>query len=234
MSNVFDFELQSLVAKLPGPSARCKDSGSVFGPIGGVGRKRSWVYTLLCLLFLVPLTNAQIRSDTITGLATDPNGALIVGADVIVSNTGTHATSSTRTTDTERYTVPYPETGTYHVVNTVRLTTSQSRIDFRYRSHSIYGSGGVDLGEIVQPFGWGTSPFNNYGNHTADDNYYGQIGATVVVSPSLFVDLRYGITRIVATNFGGMPSGDGMDWSRESARIVRSARSETPPTTRGR
>lgn len=141
MSNVFDFELQSLVAKLPGPSARGKDSGSVFGPIGGVGRKRSWVYTLLCLLFLVPLTNAQIRSDTITGLATDPNGALIVGADVIVSNTGTHATSSTRTTDTGRYTVPYLETGTYHVVNTVRLTTSQSRIDFRYRSHSIYGSG---------------------------------------------------------------------------------------------
>ena len=95
----------------------------------------------------------------------------------------------------------------YHVANTVRLTTSQNRVDFKCRSHTIYGSGGVDLGKIVQPFGWGSPKFNNYGNHTADDNYSGQIGDTVVLTPSLFVDLRYGIVRIVATNFGGLPSG---------------------------
>jgi trimeric autotransporter adhesin len=95
----------------------------------------------------------------------------------------------------------------YSVVNTVRRKTSQNRVDFKYRAHSIYGSGGVDLGQIVQPFGWGSTSFNNYGNHTADDNYYGQIGDTVVLSPSLFLDVRYGIIRIIATNFGGLPSG---------------------------
>ena len=95
----------------------------------------------------------------------------------------------------------------YHVVNTVRMTTSQNRVDFKYRSHSIYGSGGVDLGKIVQPFGWGSPSFNNYGNHTADDNYYGQIGDTIVLTPTLFADVRYGIIRIVATNFGGLPTG---------------------------
>jgi trimeric autotransporter adhesin len=95
----------------------------------------------------------------------------------------------------------------YSVVNTVRRKTSQNRVDFKYRNHSIYGSGGVDLGQIVQPFGWGSTSFNNYGNHTADDNYYGQIGDTVVLSPTLFLDVRYGIIRIIATNFGGLPSG---------------------------
>jgi Carboxypeptidase regulatory-like domain len=95
----------------------------------------------------------------------------------------------------------------YSVVNTVRRTTSQNRVDFKYHQHSIYGSGGVDLGRIVQPFGWGSTSFNNYGNHTTDDNYYGQIGDTVVLSPSLFIDVRYGIIRVVATDFGGLGSG---------------------------
>jgi trimeric autotransporter adhesin len=95
----------------------------------------------------------------------------------------------------------------YSVVNTVRRKTSQNRVDFRHGKHSIYGSGGVDLGTIVQPFGWGSTSFNNYGNHTGDTNYYGQVGDTIVLAPTLFVDVRYGVTRIIATNFGGLPSG---------------------------
>jgi trimeric autotransporter adhesin len=95
----------------------------------------------------------------------------------------------------------------YSVVNTVRRKTSQNRVDFKRGRHSIYGSGGVDLGTIVQPFGWGSTSFNNYGNHTGDTNYYGQVGDTIVLAPTLFVDVRYGVTRIIATNFGGLPSG---------------------------
>ncbi len=95
----------------------------------------------------------------------------------------------------------------YNVVNTVRRSTNQNRIDFKHGMHSIYGSGGIDVGNIVQPFGWGSTTFNNYGNHTGDKNYYAQIGDSVALSPTLFVDVRYGITRILATNFGGLSSG---------------------------
>jgi trimeric autotransporter adhesin len=95
----------------------------------------------------------------------------------------------------------------YNVVNTVRRSTNQNRIDFKHGMHSIYGSGGIDVGNIVQPFGWGSPTFNNYGNHTGDKNYYGQIGDSVAITPTLFVDVRYGVTRILATNFGGLSSG---------------------------
>ena len=74
-----------------------------------------WVAPFFACLFMAPDANAQIRSGTITGLATDPSGAVIVGADVTVTNTGTHETYSTTTTDTGLYTVPYLPTGTYSV-----------------------------------------------------------------------------------------------------------------------
>jgi hypothetical protein len=95
-------------------SAHGKGSGSSQDPIRHVA-KRTLGCVLLCLLLMAPGTNAQIRSGTITGLATDPSGAVVAGADVTVTNTGTHETSSTRTTDTGLYTVPYLETGTYSV-----------------------------------------------------------------------------------------------------------------------
>jgi len=112
MSSAFCFQLSSLRAKLLCPLTHGRVSAQ---PKVTTLLNRTIGYALLGLLFITPDANAQIRSGTITGLAKDPTGAVIVDADVTVTNTGTHETSSTKTTDTGLYTVPYLEAGTYSV-----------------------------------------------------------------------------------------------------------------------
>jgi Carboxypeptidase regulatory-like domain len=106
--------LFSLVERLPCHSTHGKGSDPIRDPIRHVA-KRTLGWALLCTLLMVPDTNAQIRSGTIAGLATDPSGAVVFGADVAVTNTGTHQTFSARTTVTGPYTVPYLEAGTYSI-----------------------------------------------------------------------------------------------------------------------
>jgi hypothetical protein len=93
------------------------------------------------------------------------------------------------------------------VVNTVRTNTLNNRIDYKQGMHSIYGSGGFDFGNITQPRPFGTKGFNDAPEITSDHNPYGQIGDTVVLSPTLFVDMRYGITRINTDNIAGNRTG---------------------------
>ncbi|HEV2275538.1 MAG TPA: TonB-dependent receptor [Acidobacteriaceae bacterium] len=92
-------------------------------------------------------------------------------------------------------------------INTVRRQTSDNRIDYRRGRHSIYGSGGFDFGTILQPVAFGTKGFNNDPATIKDRNPYAQIGDTIVLSPTLFVDLRYGGTRTNTINFAGNHSG---------------------------
>src|SRR5215471_17533674 len=92
-------------------------------------------------------------------------------------------------------------------VNTVRRHTLNNRIDYKWGKHSIYGSGGLDFGNIDQPRPFGTAPFNNAPAVTSDHNPYGQIGDTITISPTLLLDIRYGVTRIVALNIAGNRSG---------------------------
>lgn len=92
-------------------------------------------------------------------------------------------------------------------VNTVRRHTLNNRIDFKRGMHSIYGSGGFDYGDVSQPVAFGTAPFNNSPTITRDRNPYGQIGDTVILSPTLILDVRYGATRIIALNLGGNRTG---------------------------
>ncbi|MBT9332434.1 TonB-dependent receptor [Paracidobacterium acidisoli] len=93
------------------------------------------------------------------------------------------------------------------VVNTVRRQTLNNRIDYKRGIHSIYGSGGFDFGTILQPNAFGTAGFNNDPATTKDRNPYAQIGDTIVLSPTLFVDVRYGATRTDTINFAGNHSG---------------------------
>jgi hypothetical protein len=92
-------------------------------------------------------------------------------------------------------------------VNSVRKQTLSNRVDYKVGKHSIYGSGGFDFGSIQQPRAFGTAPFNNAPTTTKDNNYYGQIGDTITVRPTLYVDVRYGITRINTINVAGNQSG---------------------------
>ncbi|MCU1225027.1 MAG: hypothetical protein JWQ42_3120 [Edaphobacter sp.] len=93
------------------------------------------------------------------------------------------------------------------VANSVRRHTLSNRVDYKLGKHSIYGSGGLDFGTIQQPRAFGTAPFNNAPTTTKDNNYYAQIGDTIIVRPTLYVDVRYGATRINTINVAGNQSG---------------------------
>src|SRR5258707_1224688 len=112
--------------------------------------------TLLCLSLLISQLGAQIRSGTMIGSVADPTGALVGGADVVVTNTATNISSSTKTTNAGVYTVPYLEAGTYTIAVThagfesfqvtgVKLESSQTvRVDATLR----LGSTGTKI-EVV-------------------------------------------------------------------------------------
>ena len=44
---------------------------------------------------------------------------------------------------------------------TVRRHSSNNRVDFKWKNHSIYGSGGISYAEIITPRPFGTAPFND-------------------------------------------------------------------------
>jgi trimeric autotransporter adhesin len=104
-------------------------------------------------------------------------------------------------------------------INTLRLQTLNNRIDFKLGKHSIYGTGGYywttngdpfDLQPDTSTSGGSNNPtasFNNYPSITSDRNFYAQIGDTIVMSPSFFIDARYGMMRTHSIAFGGLPSG---------------------------
>ena len=96
--------------------------------------------------------------------------------------------------------------------------SSNNRVDLRLGSHSIYGSGGISYAEIVTPRPFGESPFNGAAGIRGDKNPYIQIGDAFVLSPTLVLDVRYGISRINTKDF----SGDKEGFDR--LRLVRRAR----------
>ena len=98
-----------------------------------------------------------------------------------------------------------------YVINTLREQSSNNRVDFKHGRHSFYGSGGIYWDNVVEPFYFNVAPastaFNNAPTTISDRNGYAQVGDTVAISPSLLVDVRYGVTRTHAIDFGGLPSG---------------------------
>ena len=74
---------------------------------------------ILVLLFaLAPASIAQLRSATITGSVADPTGAIIPGADVLVTEPATGVSYPSKSNDEGLYTVPYLESGDYTVTIT--------------------------------------------------------------------------------------------------------------------
>ncbi|HXA52318.1 MAG TPA: TonB-dependent receptor [Candidatus Acidoferrum sp.] len=92
-------------------------------------------------------------------------------------------------------------------IQTVRRQSLNNRLDYRWGKQSIYGSGGFGYGNVVTPRAFGTAPFNGAPNLTSDKNPYGQIGDTIVLSPTMVLDIRYGVTRINTKAFSGDKDG---------------------------
>ncbi len=106
---------------------------------------------------------------------------------------------------------------------TFSRSSNNSRLDYRRGNHSIYASGGVSIGGITTPSPWGgnsnwyISPTAANGlaqnasggaRYDSDDNPYVQLGDTVILSPTVVLDIRAGVNRIhsnylsnLATNF---------------------------------
>ncbi len=70
-------------------------------------------FIVSCLM--VGIGTAQIRSSSITGVVTDPSGAVVPNATVIVKNVETNISIQAKTTGAGEYTVPYLAAGRYSV-----------------------------------------------------------------------------------------------------------------------
>ncbi|MCS7024460.1 MAG: TonB-dependent receptor [Bryobacteraceae bacterium] len=92
------------------------------------------------------------------------------------------------------------------MVRTFTRDAINARLDHRMRAHSLYGTFGSNLGLIDSPNGWGpgTRAYVQQGGFigkvNGDRNYYGALGDTWTISPTLIADLRIGLTRVAADN----------------------------------
>src|SRR5580704_614097 len=82
----------------------------------GLGVARRAAYALLCvtlLAFMVPNTLAQATTGTIGGVVTDPQGAVIPGAEVTATETATGVQTKVTTNGDGVYSIPRLKPGTY-------------------------------------------------------------------------------------------------------------------------
>ena len=78
----------------------------------------------------------------------------------------------------------------------------------------LYGTGGISFGSITQPNQWGpTNPFisMNWGGDTKDKNPYVSIGDTYTVSPTMVIDVHYGLTHV--NTISSIPDNSGFNYS---------------------
>ena len=101
------------------------------------------------------------------------------------------------------------------IENTIRQYTNNNRVDYKRGRNSFYATGGFDRGTTTNPdtFGPGSvAGFNSAPLSVPDRNIYAQIGDTIVFSPTLIADLRYGATRthtgVLEGNLSGFTSAD--------------------------
>ena len=79
-------------------------------------RKIRTLYVCILLIFgFAALAHAQISRGTITGIITDPTGAVIAGARVVATETATGSNSSAVSNKSGEYTIPFLAPGTYRV-----------------------------------------------------------------------------------------------------------------------
>jgi trimeric autotransporter adhesin len=93
----------------------------------------------------------------------------------------------------------------YRPIRTFGKNSVNSRLDYHWGKHSLYGTGGLTRGTITTPGSWGPgNPFysrnDSIGNNLSDNNPYGAIGDTIVLSPTMVADVRYGLNRIQSNN----------------------------------
>lgn len=93
----------------------------------------------------------------------------------------------------------------YRGLQTFRKNNVNSRVDWNWRNHNFYSTGGLQMGNIQTPRSWGgDNPYysrNEFvGNQQPDKNPYISVGDTWSIKPSLVLDVRLGVNRIHSDN----------------------------------
>ena len=83
-----------------------------------IRKGRSFALVSLLLAAFAALVGAQEFRGTITGKITDPNGAIIPGATVVIKNVETNIEATLRTNDEGVYVAPLLNPGKYSVAVT--------------------------------------------------------------------------------------------------------------------
>ena len=98
-------------------------------------RKVRALYICLLLVFgFAALAHAQISRGTITGIVTDPTGAVVAGARVVATEEATGSNSSAVSNKSGEYTLPFLAPGTY------RVTVSNAGFKSYVRDEVIVGA----------------------------------------------------------------------------------------------
>ena len=75
--------------------------------------KTRTIFTALMLSMLVSYALAQTSRGTVSGLVTDPTGAVVAGATVTLTNTATNVTRTTVTNEQGNYRIEALDPGPY-------------------------------------------------------------------------------------------------------------------------
>ena len=86
-------------------------------------------------------------------------------------------------------------------VQQLRRHNLNTRVDYRMGRHSIYGSGGLTKSSNVSPRPYGKAPVNDQPSIVSDNNPFAQVGDTIVVNPTVVIDMRYGVSRVNSQNW---------------------------------
>ena len=92
-------------------------------------------------------------------------------------------------------------------VQQLRRHNLNTRIDYKHGRHSIYGSGGLTKSSNISPRPYGQAPVNDQPSVVSDNNPFAQVGDTIVLNPTVVIDMRYGISRVNSQNWAGNRDG---------------------------
>jgi hypothetical protein len=112
---------------------------------------------LTAVVSILPISSlyGQVTSGTILGNVTDPAKAVIVGAKVTITNTGTNVKSHATTNRDGNYEVPYLVNGTYQVTvvapgfETFEQTNIVLNVDQKYRADAVLKVGSETRSVVV-------------------------------------------------------------------------------------
>lgn len=105
----------------------------------------------------------------------------------------------------------------YSGSGTTNRNDLNARLDVRLGKNALYASGGLQNGTTSGINTWGNGPWYNmsWPGDITDENPYAAIGDTITLSPTTFIDLHAGVTRVATTS--AYPGGSSFDAAKYTA-----------------